>query len=260
MSGFLLNLKRRKIELGSANKASRKVFINASDEESDSALRPVPIGLFDSKIDLGLGERDMRKRIVIKPAKLFNTIPQRQKLNDAIAESVTKSSEGALQLRYGLTTFDKNHDAMSDKIPKTDPKNNKYSLCNESNDFNGEFSDIIVSKYNTMSTNLSSLNNLESRNSDDEDQYSRVPVADFGAALLRGMGWKPLSSDKNVTIPIKRRQLGPTLGIGATAIETEIMEELNGAHGENIRVPLLRRNRDTGKIMKFSATNSNILT
>lgn len=48
----------------------------------------------------------------------------------------------------------------------------------------------------------------------DENAYDRVPIAEFGAALLRGMGWKGKDkSDKTVPPPAMRPH---RLGLGAT--------------------------------------------
>lgn len=50
------------------------------------------------------------------------------------------------------------------------------------------------------------------------ESYSKIPVEEFGAAMLRGMGWKgPDSSEKNV--PIKYVPRPERLGLGASEVQ-----------------------------------------
>ncbi|KAF1824119.1 uncharacterized protein K489DRAFT_387703 [Dissoconium aciculare CBS 342.82] len=94
------------------------------------------------------------------------------------------------------------------------------------------------------------------------DDYARVPVEQFGAALLRGMGWKDgegLGSQKGQKIvktavkPPERR--GALLGIGAkedAAIAQEIGawgKAAKGGKGEiKIYNPVLLRDKQTGEL------------
>lgn len=91
------------------------------------------------------------------------------------------------------------------------------------------------------------------------DDYARVPVGQFGAALLRGMGWKEgtaasRTGRKGPTeafVPTSRPAL---LGIGAKPI-TDVLGEEKGKNGKPVRkdrrdemkfVPLVKRERDGG--------------
>lgn len=87
-----------------------------------------------------------------------------------------------------------------------------------------------------------------------EEDYDKVPVEQFGAALLRGMGWKG-DKPKPSTEPkeVSHRQKGALLGIGSKPIEKEIEEELMGKRGTKLSVPLLRRDRITGEQLRFDS-------
>jgi G patch domain and KOW motifs-containing protein len=61
---------------------------------------------------------------------------------------------------------------------------------------------------------------LESRPAESEEQYGRVPIEQFGAALLKGMGWKEGTAvGKNpdgLLKPIELTKRPALLGLGAT--------------------------------------------
>lgn len=50
------------------------------------------------------------------------------------------------------------------------------------------------------------------------DVYERIPVEDFGVALLRGMGWNPEAEDENTKIYEAQRR-PQRLGLGASVIK-----------------------------------------
>ena len=71
-----------------------------------------------------------------------------------------------------------------------------------------------------------------------QKDYEEVPVEEFGAALLRGMGWK--GPDKNtLSLQTKHCQRGVLLGIGAKPLPKEIEQEL--LDRKNLSVPLIKR-------------------
>lgn len=90
----------------------------------------------------------------------------------------------------------------------------------------------------------------ESNEADDEN-YDSVPVEQFGAAMLRGMGWKPTKNGKSSTdsnlnkIILKSRQRSAMLGIGAEQVESELMNSKMKA----FEVPIIKRNRETGEVV-----------
>ncbi|WPK27612.1 hypothetical protein PUMCH_005008 [Australozyma saopauloensis] len=68
--------------------------------------------------------------------------------------------------------------------------------------------------------------------------YEDVPVEEFGAALLRGMGWK--GPDKTSTsMHTRHRQRGALLGIGAKPVGKEL--ELELLDRKNLSVPLIKK-------------------
>lgn len=84
--------------------------------------------------------------------------------------------------------------------------------------------------------------------------YDAVPVEQFGAALLRGMGWKgqqttakPKKEPANALV--EKRQRSVVLGIGAKPIENELVDDIFGKKGLKFEVPLVRRNKETGEVV-----------
>lgn len=92
------------------------------------------------------------------------------------------------------------------------------------------------------------------------DDYARVPVEQFGAALLRGMGWKDgegIGSQKGKKmprdtgkVPARRANL---LGIGAkedAAVASEMGAWGRASKGKEIKIynPVLLRDKNTGKM------------
>lgn len=92
------------------------------------------------------------------------------------------------------------------------------------------------------------------------DDYARVPVEQFGAALLRGMGWKDgegVGSQRGIKLkkesakpPAKRSNL---LGIGAkedAAIAGEMGAWGRGAKGREVKIynPVLMKDTQTGEM------------
>lgn len=100
----------------------------------------------------------------------------------------------------------------------------------------------LVIKPKTVSTGLraaarQSLLNDEPPGLDGPD----IPVSEFGAAMLRGMGW-----DGKVTKPktdVSKRRRGAVLGIGAQAIDESIEAELMSR--KKLRAPLIKKTETT---------------
>ncbi|CAH2355349.1 pre-mRNA-splicing factor Spp2p [[Candida] railenensis] len=83
----------------------------------------------------------------------------------------------------------------------------------------------------------------------DNESYDTVPVEQFGAAMLRGMGWKPTRKGKNSTDAdlnkkvIESRQRSAMLGIGAKEVESELMN----SKLKTFEVPIIKRLKDSGE-------------
>ncbi|KAG8988466.1 hypothetical protein FRB90_002722, partial [Tulasnella sp. 427] len=85
------------------------------------------------------------------------------------------------------------------------------------------------------------------------DDYARVPVEQFGMAMLRGMGWKPpASGEDELWIPAERPAL---LGLGAKARPTpqgggnSRSQALNWKTSDRKYVPLVKKDRN-GEIVE----------
>lgn len=73
-----------------------------------------------------------------------------------------------------------------------------------------------------------------------ENDYNEVPVDQFGAALLRGMGWDGkdnLKEDK----AISHRQRGAVLGIGSKPLKEDLEKEIMGDKNTKLQAPLKKR-------------------
>lgn len=77
--------------------------------------------------------------------------------------------------------------------------------------------------------------------SDSDSNDRKIPVEEFGAAFLRGLGWDGEKDDQDTyEDDIKNRQRGVTLGIGAQPIDNDLAKELQNQVGE---VPLIKRRK-----------------
>ncbi|GEQ67503.1 hypothetical protein JCM33374_g1168 [Metschnikowia sp. JCM 33374] len=73
-----------------------------------------------------------------------------------------------------------------------------------------------------------------------QEDYDAVPVDQFGAALLRGMGWSGEPDKKSAANKeVSHRKQGAVLGIGAKSIEKDLEAELLSK--KNLSVPIIRR-------------------
>ncbi|OBA19454.1 hypothetical protein METBIDRAFT_45677 [Metschnikowia bicuspidata var. bicuspidata NRRL YB-4993] len=74
------------------------------------------------------------------------------------------------------------------------------------------------------------------------EDYEAVPVDQFGAALLRGMGWSGEPEPNNQAgQDVSHRKQGAVLGIGAKSIDKDLEAELLSK--KNLGVPLIKRER-----------------
>ncbi|KAL0562428.1 DNA primase large subunit Spp2, partial [Marasmius crinis-equi] len=81
------------------------------------------------------------------------------------------------------------------------------------------------------------------------DDYNRVPVAQFGAALLRGMGWKEGTAasrkGKGVVEPYVPESRPALLGIGAKEMEQfDDGSKKGSGRPERRYVPVVKKDRD----------------
>lgn len=95
------------------------------------------------------------------------------------------------------------------------------------------------------------------------DAYERMPVEEFGAALLRGMGWKgpdPDADESETKGPEKVIKRAALLGLGAKEVKDSPEEKELGAWGKSAKpksnrpersyVPLVKVSKVSGKIIE----------
>lgn len=84
----------------------------------------------------------------------------------------------------------------------------------------------------------------------DMDSYKEVPVEEFGAALLKGMGWnqkKEGSINKPHKSNVDKRKQGLLLGIGAKAVQdNDLAQELLSSKAK-FSIPVKRKHPTTNK-------------
>lgn len=73
-----------------------------------------------------------------------------------------------------------------------------------------------------------------------EEDYDKVPVDLFGAALLRGMGWDG-KDDTEADSSLQHRQRGALLGIGSKPIDKDLEKDILGDRNTKLLVPLKKR-------------------
>lgn len=222
MSGIKINLKKKSQGInkptiannkltGFSLKKKQKLIIKSkgllnnddSDEESEPTKREI-----DSFSKDTLTPEEVA--VVIKHESKVKRIPNKEEIANA-QEAEAKET----QLKYGVTTFDQ----QSGRTPTTSSKT-KIRSRNEQ-------------RYQGDNT------------SDEEEDFKSVPIGEFGAAFLRGLGWdgsddidkKTKENEKEIVL---HRQRGPTLGIGAKALDSELSQDLMG---NNFEVPLVKRKK-----------------
>lgn len=82
-----------------------------------------------------------------------------------------------------------------------------------------------------------------------ETQLEEISVDEFGAAMLRGMGWKP-KPHKIIKTNVAKRKQGLLLGIGAQEVaNSDAAEELLSSKAK-FSIPIVKRDKRTGQIVK----------
>ncbi|CAD1807938.1 DExH-box splicing factor binding site family protein [Candida parapsilosis] len=116
-----------------------------------------------------------------------------------------KKKESQDKLQYGVTTFEKPEPV------RTTPVIRKLTYESDSDD------------------------------EEEDDEKKKIPVEEFGAAFLRGLGWDGKKDDQDTfDEDVKNRQRGVTLGIGAKPIDNDLARELQSQVGD---VPLVKRRK-----------------
>lgn len=198
--GFLFSL-RGKVSKGPKKPEATK--IKAFEVEEKPEFTKKEIDSFDAKKGAMQGDAslDHKPKLVIKPV------------------------HQSTKLRRRVSTTDESQEGQN---PKAMNKAASAYLSGETLNFVGSL--VIPVEQESDSEEVGAENT--------EKDYEDVPVEEFGAALLRGMGWK--GEDKEtLTLSSKYRQRGAVLGIGAKPIGKELETEL--LDRKNLTVPLVRR-------------------
>lgn len=241
MSGFQFSLKGNKVSKPSqkpfgfglnkkpAQQLKKNVLSNGDDEDDEP--KKTSIDAFDLKKGALAGENAIgeKKQLIIIPTRLSTgLIPEKPKVEDQ-------------KLGFGLNIVERKnkpdqevHDRKVPENPGDDEIARKSLLDGRSID--GGLTIEIGQK------------GLAQENT--EKDYEEIPVEQFGAALLRGMGWKGDNSGSGTQNELSHRQRGAVLGIGSKPIEREIEAEIMGKRGTKLNVPLLKRDKRTGEQLR----------
>lgn len=155
------------------------------------------------------------KKLIIKPAA---TITSSRLKMDKVRNG--DASEGMEKLKYGL--------------------NNAKSIDDEE----------IVGLRLGISADTKSIDELPDETK--QEEYENVPIEEFGAALLRGMGWKDEEDDtqsvgsgkKKVSLPHEQQGRPEFLGIGAKSVPGDSRKP---KLRDQTFMPVVKINKKTGK-------------
>ncbi|CAN3367902.1 pre-mRNA-splicing factor Spp2p [Diutina catenulata] len=208
--GFQLNLKK----VGKKKGKTPPTKIDFNEEKAKSTK--VDIDSFDGTALANNEQVGTAQPMVIKPAHLVHSLVQEQQLKETIAR------ENEAKLAYGLTETKKKEGTET----RTEAPTEDSGSIEEPSEAGGLVLDSAA----------------QSTTETTEDEYQRVPVEDFGMAMLRGMGYTGKSeSASSVSQILKHRQKGQVLGIGAKPLADDLKEDVMGKRGEKLSVPLIQR-------------------
>lgn len=221
MAGFQFSLKSKVSKPGAkksgvllAKGKSKAAIANVLGPQDDDEPKKASIDAFDATKGALSGNSAIQTELVIVP--------------------------GAL--RTGLLKSTKGESNTTDKIQKSEKLEASASASTDPTDAEDIESRARESlkkgeKGETQASQLS-LPKISGKIDENQEQdYEDIPVDQFGAALLRGMGWdgKMRGAETDVT----HRQKGVVLGIGAHLVGVELETEI--IKGAKLSVPLVRR-------------------
>lgn len=215
---------------------------DSESDDDDDEVKTVFISSFD-KIGDQSTENTKEKKLTIIPEKLQASIPrQKPYLPNQDQQLVIEEKEE--KLKYGLNTRIPKQETSPDDVnisdeemPQTLEERARESLLK------GE-SAVDSSGRSIPMEDLDNDINVAPEEATAEE-YENVPVEEFGAALLRGMGWKANNKKSLKKMPELSGKKGLFLGIGAKTEEADIMEELVAKKGVTFKVPLVKKeNKD----------------
>lgn len=197
---------------------TKNIMGGSDEEEDDEDDKIIPIETFDRRE--GALSEDIEKRnepLKIIPKYLNRDILRSKKEIEFTAADSVESSE----LNYGLN----------------ETKNAASSVNLEEK---AERVEVAMGKED-LDLTIPVSNAAEEEVEVEDIEYNNVPVEEFGAALLRGMGWKG-DRQKPKSKSVEKRQRSAILGIGAKPLDNELVEDLMGKK-KVIGIPLKKKRK-----------------
>lgn len=247
--GFSLGRKPQSSSTGPVKikdqKRKVKGFDNDSDNEEDKVIS---IDSFDQQKGGAISQNNainvkkVEPPLVIKPTKLNKEIRHSTYVPNMEHRQPIALPDSRDALHYGLNEIPKQGDTENEIVNEENEEENMDStekareLLLSGKNITQE-SSMVIEASNEPDT----FGDVSS--DEDFDQYDEVPVEKFGAALLRGMGWK--GDDRKQaksSIDIDKRQKGALVGIGAQRVESELIDDLMGKN-KKINIPVKRVDR-----------------
>lgn len=198
---------------------------------------------------------------------LFNLKPKKDtKESNRKGKHITKGildltvPENDLEKKIIIETFEKAKEPSKPEMKVIKPNNLNKKISQVSSQRRSEVKEPIMSNRNDArsSTSTPILHEFEEKgkiidishqkedaDDMDTDDYKEVAVEDFGAALLRGMGWKPNKKVEKPKGNMNNRKQGILLGIGAKAIKDEELSEELLSSKNRFSVPMVKRKKTT---------------
>ena len=262
MSGFLFSLKKNAggvekkkpstgLRLNLAKPPAKQKHLQVMDDsdESDEEGKITAIDGFDSESGGGLTGNiaisvKNTKPLVITPVNL------RKGLVDRSKESLQKKidEEKSCKLQYGITEFrdDAEPDSKRTSTPTPQPMSEDDRIRQSL--ISGR---LYNEKKLVIPMDDKFRQSIEDAPDEDSDQeYEKVPVEQFGAAMLRGMGGGVSTDEPKTSSILSHRQRGQLLGIGSKPLESDLMEDIMGKRGSKLDVPLVKRDKTTGELVR----------
>lgn len=258
-----ITLKKSTPPTGTPPPTTKPSIFGADDDEGhekDAKTKRLVTG-FDQRLGAILYKNETKKEV--KKEYIIPSVPNRDwKVQIPDPKKQTSTLEGTNEdekLTFGLNVVTKSKPADSASVSK-DSKSDHTSPQVDDDDEE----DLIepISEQEAYNRDV-----YTRPDAPDLDAYNRMPVEEFGAALLRGMGWKSTvpdntpkdRADEDDTIEqlFKRPAL---LGLGAKEVKDSSTDDKPSKGGmrkkEREYVPLLKVSKATGKVITDNEQDS----
>jgi hypothetical protein len=235
----MFSLKKAEKKGGPAKRPERTAF-GSFEEHEEQKEQPVAVVGFDKEKGAKVADESKKKKpepIKVTPKSNENwmdTVKRRVYVPARTQGQVNEAEYEEEKLKYGLNP-----------VVKPDSSDTKNGEAGDEDDDYEELPQLTEQE--------AYQKDLDSRpDAPDMDAYSRVPVEEFGAALLRGMGVKETASSESEQI--SRRPA--MLGLGAKHVPHQVNELGSWGKGESKQaskreqkayVPVAMVNKKTGK-------------